>query len=575
MILGLMVATARFATSAELSDSYLIDKKSYNEIMNSINLSNKELSRYKEAFALSNKNQWKSLDKQIAKINNDALMGHILAQKYLSKDYISTNEELEEWLEKFSDYPQYNQIYKLAIRKGSSEKLKKELEYADLLREASNGYSWYLDKFEDMPEKTREYTISKIKKFRHYINKGKSKAARQILEDKKFTKTISKKTHSAMSATLATLYFIDGYDKQAIKWSYTPCTKWNNTSACWFGGLAAWRIDNLKRANEYFSKASKTDTTDEWLKSASHYWAYRTNSKLMNDKQAQKDLQDATKYSRTFYGILANYQLGIAPKYTWTFEGYINDFSNKSYMDSILSSPPLKRAIILASIGEIKLANREISNAYNNLDDKQKEVALFISKQYKIYPSAIQIANDLKDLNKEIYYDYINYPLPNWKKKTWLAEQPLVLAFIHQESAFFPEAKSYAGARGLMQIMPDTAAYVMKDKKIKSNLELLYNPEYNLKVGQDYINYLLAKPYIDGNLFFLATAYNAGPGNLLKWKKNTKYNNDPLLFIEAIPSRQTRIYIERVLANYWIYSYRLEQDMKSLDQVSSGNWPSL
>lgn len=54
----------------------------------------------------------------------------------------------------------------------------------------------------------------------------------------------------------------------------------------------------------------------------------------------------------------------------------------------------------------------------------------------------------------------------------------------------------------------------------------------------------------------MMTAYNAGPGNLAKWKKNTRYGNDPLLFIEAIPSSETRIYIERVTANYWIYNAR-------------------
>ena len=68
-------------------------------------------------------------------------------------------------------------------------------------------------------------------------------------------------------------------------------------------------------------------------------------------------------------------------------------------------------------------------------------------------------------------------------------------------------------------------------------------------------------------------AWNGGPGNLNKWMRRIKYEDDPLLFIESIPSKETRIFVERVLANYWIYQARFDNMTPSLDLLAQGNWP--
>ena len=78
---------------------------------------------------------------------------------------------------------------------------------------------------------------------------------------------------------------------------------------------------------------------------------------------------------------------------------------------------------------------------------------------------------------------------------------------------------------------------------------------------------------IPNDLFRLTTAYNAGPGNLRRWERKIKYGSDPLLFIESLPSRETRLFIERVLTNLWLYRDRLGQPAPSLDDVVAGSWP--
>ena len=78
---------------------------------------------------------------------------------------------------------------------------------------------------------------------------------------------------------------------------------------------------------------------------------------------------------------------------------------------------------------------------------------------------------------------------------------------------------------------------------------------------------------IQKNLIYLAAAYNGGPGNLKKWKDNTNYLDDPLLFMESIPSRETRWFIEKVLTKYWIYNNKLKNESNSLEMLAKGEGP--
>ena len=94
-----------------------------------------------------------------------------------------------------------------------------------------------------------------------------------------------------------------------------------------------------------------------------------------------------------------------------------------------------------------------------------------------------------------------------------------------------------------------------------------------MALGQRYLRHLLDDRAVGSNLFRLAAAYNGGPGNLRRWWAGVEHRDDPLLFIEALPSYETRVFIERVLTNLWIYRHRLGQPTPSLEAVASGRWP--
>jgi soluble lytic murein transglycosylase-like protein len=172
-------------------------------------------------------------------------------------------------------------------------------------------------------------------------------------------------------------------------------------------------------------------------------------------------------------------------------------------------------------------------------------------------------------------YDWALFPMPPWRPaKGFAMDRALIYAFMRQESGFNARAKSPVGARGLMQLMPRTASFVAGDRSLRRrNKSKLYVPEFNLELGQKYLTYLLHDELVKGDLFHLAVAYNAGPGNLRKWLRKAKFDGDPLLFVESIPWRESRLFVERVLTNFWIYRERLRQDSPSLDAAATGHWP--
>ncbi len=126
-----------------------------------------------------------------------------------------------------------------------------------------------------------------------------------------------------------------------------------------------------------------------------------------------------------------------------------------------------------------------------------------------------------------------------------------------------------------MQLMPATARYVARGTGYNvRGRDTLYQPSVNLSLGQKYLQMLLGDGLVDGDLFRLATAWNGGPGNLRDWGHRVDHMNDSLFFIESIPARETRNFIEHVLANLWIYRDRFNQPSPSLDALAAGRWPA-
>jgi soluble lytic murein transglycosylase-like protein len=127
----------------------------------------------------------------------------------------------------------------------------------------------------------------------------------------------------------------------------------------------------------------------------------------------------------------------------------------------------------------------------------------------------------------------------------------LVYALARTESGFDSHAVSRCGARGLMQLMPVTAATMHDKMGVSGALE---DPAANLAYGQAYLRYLGQQPDINNNLLAIIASYNAGPNAASAWYSQLQDSSDPLLFIETIPNNETRRFVRQVMADSWLYA---------------------
>ena len=151
----------------------------------------------------------------------------------------------------------------------------------------------------------------------------------------------------------------------------------------------------------------------------------------------------------------------------------------------------------------------------------------------------------------KIFYPYPHQELVGKYSKEYKVDPHLVLAVIRTESRFYSGATSRVGAKGLMQIMPDTGQWIAKQIKISEyNEDKLYQPPYNIHMGIWYLSYLDRS--FDGNLPQMLAAYNAGDNKVRKWLSDGTWSGRQQ-DLEQIPYPETRSYVERVLFDYQVY----------------------
>ena len=537
-------------------------------------VSQADIALYRQIFAAEKQGDFAKVDQLVSQLKSNALMGHVLAEKYLHKKYKSSYRELQLWLQKYFYLPQAERIRALALTKAPDYK---PVPPAATTKRIRAYYDWFKDRYDNLSEADRRYLRPRLDEFVLALRGSKFAKAEKMMQDKRLQKLLPVANYDGMAASLATAYFLEGNNRQALLWSKQPVARSKNVLAMWFGGLAAWKDKNYQLASDYFGRLGKSGNNDRSLVAAGAYWAYRSELQLGHAKAAQRYLHLAAAERNTFYGLLAEYQLHGKLKRSWQPTAYYNNLKRKNACrKELLALPVLRRALLLLQVGENDLAEAELKQTYRRLNAKQKELLLYVSEQYGLANLSYVIASHLGIGSARTRLENFMYPLPDWHPENGWQENPAwIWALIRQESLFVPTVRSHAGACGLMQVMPATAAQVTENKKLKTDPRPLLERGFNMRVGQSYVSYLRGSDYIGDNLFFLAAAYNGGPHNLQKWQSKIDYEGDPLLFVEQIPWRETRLYAKKVLANYWLYRLRYGQSAQSLQQLSQGKWPLL
>jgi soluble lytic murein transglycosylase len=242
----------------------------------------------------------------------------------------------------------------------------------------------------------------------------------------------------------------------------------------------------------------------------------------------------------------------------------------KKDLGSFLNTDFGRRIQALVEIGELPVAELELNRLQGRSNDRFKKVILGFAIKNDLSSMQIKTAKYLFEDKAPIQF---LYPTPKWIENFNFnnIDPTIALSMIRQESQFSAFAKSGKSAYGLMQILPSTARMVNKDHNFKSNPRILFDPKINVETGTKYIESLLEIGYIEGDLLKALISYNAGPGNLSKWMKKTNFNNDSFLLIESIPSRETRIFVERVLTNLVIYELINHNSFNYADELIESN----
>ncbi len=404
------------------------------------------------------------------------------------------------------------------------------------------------------------------------VSNGSPSRALKRLSHDKAVPYLDPVERDQLKTVIARGYLLAGKLEQAYELS-SGAAKRSGTyipQAGWIGGLAAWRQDKFADSARMFANSAEASHSSAWQASASAYWASRAYARAGQPQHISGWLKKAAAHPRTFYGLIATRSLGLDYDFNWDVPALTS-----AHRRTLEDHPQAREAMALVKQGHPHQASALLAKIDMSRNPALREAIMAYAANKNLSSVAMQLAQTQAHPDGG-YYDSALYPLIPWKPKDgYTVDRALVHAIIRQESKFNPSAVSHRGAQGLMQVMPSTADYIIGKTlfKNKDSHAKLRDPQTNIEVGQRYIEKLLYQDHVDTELFSLVVAYNAGPGNLRKWKRElAEMKDDPLLFIESIPMGETRAYVERVMSNYWIYRLRMKQSVPSLDAVAGGQW---
>lgn len=289
------------------------------------------------------------------------------------------------------------------------------------------------------------------------------------------------------------------------------------------------------------------------------YWLGRAKLAVGAAKEAQRYFAEAASRFYTFYGALARQAASRGnvcefraptPPSERTIAAFVNEDAFKAVMIAKqLDLQPVLNGYILDLARQIR-------------DPEQMTLVMELAQRLTGPHIAVRAAKIalLRGFRVEVYA----YPalLPKYGEAGSNAklEPALVNALTRQESEFYTGTISRVGARGLMQLMPQTAKQIAAAVKMKYEAgRLVSDPSYNVTLGSAFLAQLLSG--YDGSYVLTLAAYNAGPGRVAEWIKDfgdpRDKGVDPIDWVERIPFTETRHYIQKILESTQLYRCRL------------------
>ena len=322
--------------------------------------------------------------------------------------------------------------------------------------------------------------------------------------------------------------------------------------------LIAWKVRAALRAGNWQAVRDSIDLMAPLQRHESTwtYWYGRALAAQGNDNAARAYYLRIAGQT-DFYGLLASEELGQVV--TPPDNAYV---PTESEVDAMRQNAGLARALELIRLGMRTEGVREWLFTVRYFDDAKLLAAAELARRAEIWDRAIMSA----DRTVRTHNFSLRYPLPfrdvfTEYAKTYGLDVAWVLGLVRQESRFVSDARSGAGAEGLMQVMPRTARFVARKIGLRNYLQKgVTEIQTNVTLGTGYMRLVLDQL---GHPVLASAAYNAGPSRARRWRDV----NRPLegaIYIETIPFSETRDYVKKVMANSVFYAALIEKQVTPL-----------
>lgn len=291
-------------------------------------------------------------------------------------------------------------------------------------------------------------------------------------------------------------------------------------------------------------------------KSRAAYWAGHAARKNGNHDIARDWFERAAEHPTVFYGQLAALELDKTGTLDLPDPIRVSDSERRDF-----ASQDIPRLIaLLIRQGKEDEADTFLLHLAQQTSDKDTLALLAdFAKQHGQEFDSVRVSK----LALQKQHILLNYGWPSVKLPANIPIEPaLALSITRQESEFNIRAVSRAGARGLMQLMPATARMTAGKLSMPYSLERLFDPQYNMTLGSDYLGRMING--FDGSYILAIASYNAGPGNVRNWIARfgtpPKTTEGAINWIESIPFIETRNYVMRALENLQVYRSLQNED---------------
>jgi soluble lytic murein transglycosylase len=476
---------------------------------------------YRDAFAAIEAGNWRGVTTALNRAEDDSLEGVVRGRMLLSRSYSASWSEYTSWLNRYGEYGMADAVHDRAMDSRSR-------------RARRNGIS------APSPQQGGRRTLPGTPP----AIEGDTSSARVAVER-------------------VALMIGEGDLEGARNAAYAQIGGPRSGQAQWQLGLIAYRQHDYAEAIRQFEASAQWQHHGGWARAGVHFWAARARLAAGETQGVAQHLEAAAQRPWTFYGQLAETQLGRESPLSFAPP----EVDAESLSRFIERYPGARRAAALGQLGRLSEVEGELRRLHGDLSSADDRAFLALAVALEAPAAQVRVA---EYGGPDVAAGFC--PATSFQPDDGFAlDRALIYAIVRQESYFNPKAVSVSNARGLMQLLPSTARDMDRSTNYRRNPSALFEPGLNMRLGQSYIQWLMTEFHNDGDLGRVFAAYNGGPGWLSRWLATQPADIDPLLLLETMPRAESRDYAERALSHMALCRKRYGQPTPELDRLASGH----